>query len=331
MRAYLLKRLLLVPVTLIGITFITFGVMKLAPGDPSQILRAQASGQSSQATQANSESLDEWRKERHLDRHWTVQYLFWLRDLCIFDLGRSFLPPREKVSSLIWDRLPVTLILNLIAFALIYIVAIPVGIVGAAKQFTWTDRSLTVGVFLLYSLPAFWVGTLMIAFLTGKDGFPTTGYHGTSMAEAGGFLPWLGLWARHLFLPIICMTYAGFAFISRQMRSSLLEQIRQDFVRTARAKGLAERVVVLRHATRNALIPIVTLFGSLLPELIAGSIIIEQLFSIPGMGQLFFEAIRLRDYPVIMGIETVSALLTLGGLLASDLLYVFVNPAISYE
>ena len=132
-------------------------------------------------------------------------------------------------------------------------------------------------------------------------------------------------------MPIVCLTYGGFAFTSRQMRSALLEQIRQDFVRTARAKGLAERVVVLRHATRNALIPIITLFGTLLPELIAGSIIIEQLFSIPGMGQLFFESIMLRDYPVIMGIEVVSALLTLVGLLISDLLYVVVNPAITYE
>jgi len=330
-RAYLAKRLLLVPITLIGITFLTFGVMKLAPGDPSRIMVSQASGQSSQATQANIQALDEWRKERHLDKPWYAQYGYWLWDLCRFDLGKGFSPPRASVWSQIWDRLPVTLILNLISFVLIYLVAIPVGIVGGARQFTVTDRVLTVGVFLLYSLPAFWVGTLMIAFLTGKGGFPTTGYHGTSMADAGGFVSWVLLWAKHLFLPIVCMTYAGFAFLSRQMRSSLLEQIRQDFVRTARAKGLAERVVVLRHATRNALIPIITLFGSLLPELIAGSVIIEQLFSIPGMGQLFFEAIRQRDYPVIMGIETVSALLTLVGLLASDFLYVVVNPAISYE
>jgi peptide/nickel transport system permease protein len=127
------------------------------------------------------------------------------------------------------------------------------------------------------------------------------------------------------------MTYAGFAFLSRQMRSSLLEQIRQDFVRTARAKGLHERVVILRHATRNALIPIVTLLGTLLPAMIAGSVIIEFVFSIPGMGQLFFNKINERDYTVIMGIEVVSALLTLFGMLLSDLLYVLVNPTIAYE
>lgn len=330
MRAYLVKRLLLIPVTIIGITFITFGVMKLAPGDPSQLVRGQASGGNVQATQANVESLNEWKKERHLDKHWTVQYLYWLRDLCRFDLGRSFLPPRQKVSTLIWDRLPVTLALNLISFFVIYLVAIPIGIVGAAKQFTLWDRVSTVAVFLLYSLPAFWIGTLMLAFLCTPGGFPTTGYHGSTISEIG-FFPWIWKWMVHGTLPVICMTYAGFAFLSRQMRSSLLEQIRQDFVRTARAKGLSERVVVLRHACRNALIPIITLFGTLLPELISGAIIIEALFSIPGMGQQFFLAITERDYPVIMGIETISALLTLVGILVSDFLYVTVNPAITYE
>jgi peptide/nickel transport system permease protein len=151
------------------------------------------------------------------------------------------------------------------------------------------------------------------------------------MDELGGILAWTRTWFMHLFLPVTCLTYATFAFLSRIMRSSLLEQIRLDFVRTARAKGLSDRVVLLRHATRNALIPIVTLFGSILPELFGGSVIVEQLFSIPGIGQLLWESISERNYPVIMGIETVAALLTLGGMLLSDLLYVAVNPAISYE
>lgn len=330
MRAYILKRLLLIPITILGITFLTFGVMKLAPGDPSQLVRGQASGGSIQATQANIESMNEWRKERHLDKHWTVQYFYWLRDLCKGDLGRSFLPPRQKVSTLIWDRLPITLVLNLIAFLVIYLIALPIGVMGGARQFTVWDRVSTIVVFLLYSLPAFWIATLMLAYLCTPNGFRTTGYHGSTIAELG-FFPWVWTWVLHLTLPIVCMTYGGFAFLSRQMRSSLLEQIRQDFIRTARAKGLPERVVILRHACRNALIPIVTLFGGLLPELFSGAIIIEQVFSIPGMGQQLFLAISERDYPVVMGIETVSALLTLGGILVSDLLYVAVNPAITYD
>lgn len=329
MRTYILKRTLLLPITLLGISFLTFLIIKLAPGSPSQMLRAQAAGGGAKATQTNQEAMEFWKEERHLDKPLLAQYGYWLWDLCRFDLGRSFMPPRESVLAIIWDRLQITLILNLLAFTLIYTVAIPVGIVGAVKQFTFWDRATTVIVFLLYSLPSFWIGTLMIAFMTGGF-FPTTGYHGGTIEDLG-FGGWLWTWFRHLCLPVICMTYAGFAFLSRQMRSSLLEQIRQDFVRTARAKGLSERVVILRHAVRNALIPIITIFGTLLPVLIAGSIIIEQLFSIPGMGQLFFQAILERDYPVIMGIETISALLTLIGILVSDLLYVVVNPTISYE
>ncbi len=398
MRAYLLKRLLLIPVTLIGITFVTFVVMKLAPGDPAKILRAQAAGQSLQATQANLEALENWKKERHLDKPMVVQYGYWLWDLARFDLGRSLTTGRERVSDRIfgsfekppgagfsvkmwvallltllafglpffrprgwsrarisltslglfaaalllafwafkaaptftWGRMWVTLVYNAVAFTLIYIIALPVGIVSAAKQFSLSDRIMTIVVFLLYSLPSFWIGTILIAYATSPNGFRTTGYYADSFSEVPFWTYVRGVLA-HSVLPIICMTYAGFAFLSRQMRSSLLEQIRQDFVRTARAKGLSERVVVLRHATRNALIPIITLLGTLLPAMISGSIIIEQLFSIPGMGQLFFTAVNERDYMIIMGIEVVSALLTLIGMLLSDILYVLVNPTIAYE
>jgi peptide/nickel transport system permease protein len=329
MRTYLLKRLLLLPITLLGITLLTFGVMKLAPGDPSASVRSQSSGGTSQAALTSADSLKEWRKERHLDRPWYVQYAFWLRDLCSFDLGKSFQPPRQPVLGLIADRLPVTIMINVITIVLMYLVAIPIGILGAAKQFSTVDRVLTILVFLLYSLPIIWVGSLVLAFLCPP--FKTSGYQPQGMQELGGLLAWSGVWFMHLFLPVVCLTYASFAFLSRIMRSSLLEQIRQDFVRTARAKGLPDRVVLLRHATRNALIPIITLFGSILPELFGGSVIVEQLFSIPGIGQLLWESISERNYPVIMGIETVAALLTLGGMLLSDLLYVAANPAISYD
>lgn len=329
MRAYLLKRLLLIPFTLIGITLITFVVMKLAPGDPSQMLRSQMGSGNMQSSQANAEAIENWKKERHLDKPVIVQYLYWLKDLVTFDLGRSLMSGRERVSKLIGERIGVTLTLSLIAFVGIYIVAMPVGIVCAAKQFSMTDRLLTIAVFLLYSLPSFWIGTILIAFCTG-DLFKTTGYYTGRISDVGLFT-WLGENFKHMFLPVVCMMYAGFAFVSRQMRSSLLEQIRQDFVRTARAKGLSERVVILRHATRNALIPIVTLIGALLPALLGGNIIIEQMFSIPGMGQLFFTSISERDYTTVMGIEVVAALLTMAGMLLSDLLYVVVNPVIAYD
>lgn len=302
--------------------------MKLAPGDPAQAVKAQAAGGNLAAAEQNEKALRQWREERHLNEPVLAQYGYWLRDLLQGDLGRSFLPPRERVSKRILDALPITIIINLISFALIYLVAIPVGIVCAAKQFSRLDRALTIGVFLLFSIPSFWAGEMLMKVLCPP--FPTTGYQPRGIGELG-LLGWLWTWSQHLFLPVVCETYAGFAFLSRQMRSSLLEQIRMDFVRTARAKGLPERVVILRHAVRNALIPIVTLFGNILPEMIAGSVIIEYLFSIPGMGQLFFSAVLERDYPLIMGIETVSALLTLIGIFVSDLLYVVVNPTIAYE
>jgi peptide/nickel transport system permease protein len=329
-RAYFLKRLLLIPITLFGITFITFAVMKLAPGDPAQALKAQFSGGSMAASESNQKVITQWRKERHLDEPLWKQYGYWLSDLSRFDLGRSYITPSQTVAGIIGERMWITILMNLIAFGLMYVIAIPIGIVGAAKQFTIWDRILTIIPFLLYSLPTFWVGTLLLAWATRPWLFPTSGYYAASIGEVG-FGKWLWEWTRHLTLPIFCETYAYLAFLSRQMRSSLLEQVRQDFIRTARAKGLAERVVILRHATRNALIPIVTLLGSLLPAVLAGSIIIEMLFSIPGMGQLFIESVYSRDYPVLMGIEVVSALLTLIGMLVSDLLYVLVNPTISYD
>jgi peptide/nickel transport system permease protein len=329
-RAYLLKRLLLIPLTLFGITFITFVVMKLAPGDPAQALKAQFSGGAMAASESNQKVIIQWRKERHLDRPLYVQYGFWLRDLAKFDLGNSYITPSQTVTGIIWERMWITILMNFIAFGLMYVIAIPIGIVGAAKQFTIWDRILTIIPFLLYSLPTFWVGTLLIAWATRPWLFPTSGYYAGKIGEVG-FFSWIWEWTRHLALPIFCETYAYLAFLSRQMRSSLLEQVRQDFIRTARAKGLSERVVILRHASRNALIPIVTLLGSLLPAVLAGSIIIEQLFSIPGMGNLFIESVYQRDYPVLMGIEVVSAILTLIGMLVSDILYVLVNPTISYE
>src|SRR6185295_1441071 len=158
--------------------------MKLAPGDPSQVMRSQAAGGNVQATETNKKAMEEWRKERHLDESLIAQYGYWIRDLLRFDLGKSFLPPREKVSSVIWDRMWITIILQLISFVLIYAIAIPVGIIGAAKQFTIWDRVTTVIPFILYSLPAFWVGTLMIAYMTGRM-FPTTSYYPKTISEVG--------------------------------------------------------------------------------------------------------------------------------------------------
>jgi peptide/nickel transport system permease protein len=229
------------------------------------------------------------------------------------------------------ERMPVTIGLNSVAFFLEYLVAVPLGILCGVKQGKLFDRLSTIFVFILYSLPSFWVATMLIFFFTKPDwpGFPVTGHFVPS--EPVSAWMWIKGWFVHGFLPVVCMTYVGFAFLSRQMRGALLENIRQDYVRTARAKGLRERVVILKHVVRNSLIPIVTLFGALLPAMIAGSIIVENIFTIRGMGMLFFEAMETHNYPVIMGELIVSAVLVMLGMLVSDLLYIVVNPTISYD
>ena len=216
---------------------------------------------------------------------------------------------------------------------LAYLISIPLGIYSATHQNSAGDKISTVALFTLYSLPNFWIATMAIVYFGGGDFwdvFPVFGL------ESIGTENW-PLWDRiqdqvwHLILPITCMTYYTFAALSRYMRASMLEVIRQDFIRTARAKGLSERLVVYRHALRNSLIPIITLMADLLPALIGGSIVVETIFSIPGMGQLSFEAVLNRDYPLIMAVFTFSAFLTLIGILLADFLYTVVDPRIAYE
>jgi len=229
--------------------------------------------------------------------------------------------------------LPITIQLNLISIFLVYLIAIPCGIYSATRPGTVTDRLLTLFFFFIYSLPSFWVAVLLIMLFGGGDFWDILPVYGISSigAEDWPFLPWLTDPVWHLVLPITCLTYAGFADLSRLTRANMLEVIREDYIRTARAKGLSERLVIFKHAFRNALLPIVTLLAFLLPAMIGGSVIIESIFSIPGMGQLGFEAVLSRDYPVIMAITTISALLTLAGLLLSDVLYAVLDPRIKLE
>jgi len=213
-----------------------------------------------------------------------------------------------------------------------YIIAIPIGIYSAVRQYSFWDRFSTFILFVLYSLPSFWIATMAIVFLANVEYlkiFPTSGLY-TLGSDNWSFLDrtWDRIW--HLILPIACYTYGSFAFLSRQMRGSMLEVIRQDYIRTARAKGLKEKTVVLKHALRNSLIPIITLFGNVFPLLVGGSVIIETIFSIPGLGQLAFQALVARDYPLIMAELVIAACLTLVGLLVVDILYAFVDPRIAF-
>lgn len=332
MRAYLVKRLLQMIPTLLGITFITFCIIQLAPGNPA-MLKLQMASQGEMADTAYAKQIIEQTKKLYgLDKPLPVQYLLWVKRVFTLDFGTSFKDHRRVIDK-IAERLPVTIQINLISIFLVYLIAIPFGVYSATHPDTLPDKALTLFFFFLYSLPNFWVAVLLIMLFGGGDFWDIFPIYGISSINAENWPLWRQIFDRlwHLVLPVACLTYGGFAYLSRLTRAELLEVIREDYVRTARAKGLSERVVILKHAFRNALLPIVTLLAFLLPAMFGGSVIIESIFSIPGMGQLGFEAVLSRDYPVIMAITTISALLTLMGLLLSDILYAVLDPRIQLE
>jgi len=332
MKTYILKRLLLMIPTMFGITVVTFAIIRLAPGDPAMMRVGSSLTGTIRDQQVAAAIIERTRREFGLDRPIHEQYWLWLTKIATLDFGRSYRDNRP-VMDRIWERLPVTLQLNIISIFLVYLIAIPLGIYSSTHQYSLADKVSTTFLFVLYSMPSFWVATILILFLGGGDYwhlFPITGISSLD-AEQLPFSAWLLDRIWHLVLPVFCLTYSGLAYVSRQMRAGMLETIRQDYIRTARAKGLTENAVVFKHALRNSLIPIVTLLGFLLPAMLGGSVIIESIFTIPGMGQLGFEAILSRDYPVVMAISTIAAFLTLVGLLLSDVCYAIVNPTISLE
>lgn len=331
MRAYLIKRLLLMIPTLLGITLISFSIIQLAPGDPAS-LKVGGAEAAMQDTALAQQIIDETRRLYGLDQPLYVQYWRWLRRVVTFDFGNSLVDHRPVLDK-IRERIPVSIQLSVLALILAYLISIPLGIYSSTHHYTFGDKAVTVLLFMLYSLPNFWVATIAIVYLGGGDFwdvFPVFGLESAG-SESWPLLDRVADRVWHLILPVACLTYYTFAALSRYMRSSMLEIVRQDFIRTARAKGLSERLVIYRHALRNSLLPIVTLMADLLPALIGGSIAIETIFSIPGMGHLSYEAVLRRDYPVIMAVFTISAMLTLAGILLADLLYTIIDPRIRYE
>lgn len=255
----------------------------------------------------------------------------WFSKILVLDFGESY-TTNEPVLEEIAKRFEVTFTMNMWSIFLTYLIAIPIGIFSSTHQYSIGDRVSTVLLFVLYSLPSFWVGTMMIWLLTGPpylDWFPSYGATSDAYATMTSWEQFCDK-AWHLTLPVICLTYGGVAYISRQMRAGMLETVRQDFIRTARAKGLSEPVVIFKHALRNSMIPIITLLANLLPLMIGGSVIIEQIFTIQGLGSYSFSAVLNRDYPVIMAIFTFSGFLTLLGILLSDIMYALVDPRIKY-
>ena len=323
MTAYLVRRVLLLVPLVLGITFLTFFVMRLAPGKPTDML-------TDLNVKMSAEAKERLVKLYGLDRPWTVQYAGWLKRVALLDFGNSFKDDRPVIRK-IAERLPATLLLNFLSLGLIFVTAVSIGVWAAVKKDSFFDRATTLLVYLGFSAPTFWVALLLMIGLGLKLGLvPISGLRSLDFDEltlAGKILDL----ARHLALPVLVTALTGLASLARYSRSAMLEVIRQDYIRTARAKGVPESRVIFRHGLRNAAIPIITILGLMLPELIGGSFIFETIFSYPGMGRLGFDAIMARDYPVLMGIGTIVALLTLLGNLCADLLYAAADPRIRYR
>ena len=330
MRDYIIKRLLLLIPTMLGITIITFVIIQLAPGNPVE--RKLQLDQGIQAEAITQQIVEETKKLYGLDKPIYERYWIWVKQIFTLDFGRSYKDHRPVIDK-IAERIPITLALNLISIFLIYLISIPIGVWSAVKHGSPAERTSTFVLFILYSIPSFWMAMILIFFLGGGeywDIFPVYGILSPGAENYPFFKKALDfLW--HIVLPVFCLTYGSLAYLSRFQKGSLLEVLREDFVRTAAAKGLPKSKVILKHALRNALIPIITILAGILPAMIGGSVIIESIFSIPGIGQLGFESVLSRDYPVIMAIATISAFLTLIGILISDLVYVFIDPRISFE
>lgn len=266
--------------------------------------------------------------------HWygtNNQYHQWITKFMKGDFGISYQDERP-VKTVIWEAVRWTVILSIISIILTYLIAIPLGIISSANKDSFQDQTISTSLFILYSLPSFWVATLLIMFFGGGDFFNVFPSFGVpQISDSMTFFQKFTSYIWHLTLPIICYTYGGLAFISRQMRGAMINSLSQDYVRTARAKGLDEETVLWKHAIKNSLLPIITLFANVFPLAISGAVVLELIFSIPGMGKTAYEALVARNYPVVYTIVMFSAILTLVGYLVADILYAVVDPRIKFD
>jgi peptide/nickel transport system permease protein len=263
-----------------------------------------------------------------LDKPLYQQYLSWIGKIAVLDLGKSFSPDRRPVARKIIERLPITILINVLSMVLIFVIAIPIGVLSAVHRDSLFDKVTSVFVFVGFAIPTFWLALLlMILFGIDLGWLPISGIRSLNYDYLPPGMVFLDV-VKHLILPVTLSAFGGLAGLSRYMRSNMLEVIRQDYIMTARAKGLSERKVIYKHALRNALLPVITILGLSVPGLIGGSVIFESIFAIPGMGQLFYMSVMARDYPVVMGILLIGAVLTLLGNLIADVSYALADPRI---
>ena len=318
---------------LIGISLISFFIMQLAPGDVT-------STEASFNPKASEESRQKLRELYNLDKPIHIQYGLWLKRIVKLDFGNSFKSHQRPVlweekdkngnvtKGLIQESLPITLLINLLGIFIIFSISIVLGSLAAINQNTIIDRSITLFVFIGFAIPGFWLA-LLLMYWTGvaNQWLPISGLHSPGYLSLDTFSQTLDM-LKHLILPVFVSCLSGLAGISLYVRNGMLEVLHQDFITTARSKGLGEKKVVFIHALKNAVLPLITIIGLSIPGLIGGSVIAESIFAIPGMGKLFYDSVLSRDFPVIMGILTIGAVLTLIGNLLADLGYAWADPRV---
>lgn len=333
MITYLIKRILWMIPMLVGISLISFFIMHLAPGDITN-------NEASFNPKASEESRQKLREMYNLDKPVIVQYGLWLKRMSTLDFGKSFASHQKPVfwqttdadgnvtPGMIQEALPITLMINLLGLIITLLLAIPLGIIAARKYGQWPDKSITLFNFVGFSIPGFWLSLLLMYWLgVVNNWLPISGLHSINYET-------LDTWAQikdaicHLIMPVIIPSVTGLATITLFVKNGMLDVLFQDYITTARAKGLTEHTVVYRHALRNALLPLITIIGLSIPGLIGGSVIAETIFAIPGMGKLFYDAVLMRDFPVIMGILTIGSALTLIGNLLADVSYAWADPRV---
>ena len=325
MIAFLLRRFLTLIITFFGITIISFSIIHLAPGGPL-----------SPFTEFNPKITPEYRekliKMYGLDKPLYIQYWNWLKGIAKLDFGKSFSLDQRPVWDKIKERLPITIFINALSLILILLFSIPLGVYSAVRAGSIFDRITTVITFIGYAMPNFWLAIiLMMIFGVKLQWLPISGLHSTIGYEEMTTLQKIWDWTKHLICPLFVATFGGVAGVLRYVRNSMYEVLKADFILFAKAKGLPDNVIIYKHALRNALLPLITILGLSLPGLVGGSVIFETIFGIPGVGQLMWQSVMARDYPVIMANLFLISLLTLLGNFLADIGYALADPRIRLE
>ncbi len=321
---YTLHRLLGMIPMIIGITIICFIVIHLSPGDAAEI-KANMGVKYSETARGKFEQL------YGLDKPLLEQYFIWLKKVVVFDFGQSYAIDGRSVTDKIGERIYITLGLNLLSMFFIFLIGLPLGVISAYYQNSVLDKTVTVIVFIGFAVPAFWLAVISMYFFgIHLEWLPISGLYKEYLFEEMSFFEKIKDVAAHLILPVSISVFGSLAGISRFARTSTLDVLNEDYITSARARGISEGKILFSHALRNALLPVITIIGLSIPGLIGSSVIFESIFSIPGMGQLFYNSVTMRDYPVIMGILVIGAMLTLIGNFIADIAYAYADPRIRY-